>query len=377
MNKEMERLKEIEQKKEELRTKLDADGITAEEIAAIQDEAKSLADEERTLRAKMDLRGRLMPAAPHQSKEESAMNETEERAKALVETGHLEIRALLSTGQIASPTKAAGVNGLADEQGSIVDDVNAVPLTGNGAYTVAYQKTASKAAEVTDGSEIGGEEAEFDYVTINPQEWGIVGSVSKQLEKVSPLAYLQAMEKSALAALRATAEAKVIDAVLKSELLGAETAALNADYLRTIVLSHKSIAGKGGVKLYLNREDLITLGKVRGTNEKRALYEIKFNNGSNVNGMIIEGGLAVPFSVSDNLTAGTQLFGQPKTIEMPMWDNYKIETDNSVYFTKNLTAFRGVQTANADLCAMHGMKKITQKAAEADEPNTPSGNEQK
>lgn len=364
---ETERLKEIEQKKEALRTKLDADGITAEEIAGIQEEAEALSAEERTLRAKMNLRDSLVPAAPHESKNESSENEVETRARALAETGSVEIRALLSTGQIAKPTKAAGINGIADELGSIVDDVKAVPLTGNGAYTVAYQKTTSEAADVTDGEEIGGEEAEFDYVTINPSEWGIVGSVSKQLEKVSPLAYLQELEKSALAALRAKAEAKVIAAVLKSDLLGSATAALDADYLRTIVLGHKSIPGKGGVKLYLNRDDLITLGKVRGTHEKKPLYAIVFDAGSNMCGVISEGGLAVPFSVTDRLQAGTQLFGQPQTIEMPMWDNYKIETDDSVYFTKNLTAFRGVQTANADLCALKGMKKITQQAASASE----------
>lgn len=372
MTKEMERLKEIEQKKEELRSKLDSDGITAEEIAGIQEAAKALSNEERTLRAKMDLRGSLVPAAPHKGKNESSESEVETRAKALAETGCVEIRALLSTGQIAKPTKAAGINSIADELGSIVDDVKAVPLTGNGAYTVAYQKTASEAADVTDGEEIGGEEAEFDYVTINPSEWGIVGSVSKQIEKVSPLAYLQEMERSALAALRAKAEAKVIAAVLKSDLLGSATAALDADYLRTIVLGHKSIPGKGGVKLYLNRDDLITLGKVRGTNEKKPLYEIKFDAGINMRGVISEGGLAVPFSITERLQAGTQLFGQPQTIEMPMWDNYKIETDTSVYFTKNLTAFRGVQTANADLCALKGMKKITQQAESAPKPDTPT-----
>lgn len=375
MTKEMERLKEIEAKKEELRIRLDAEGITAEEINGIQEEARALTAEERELRTRMDLRNSLMPKEPHSSEAVDSAGEVETRARTLADTGKVELRALLSTGQIAAPTKAAGINGMADTTGSIIDDIKAVPLTGNGAYVVAYQKSEATAADLTDGDEIGGTQAEFGYVTINPLEWATTGSVSKQLAKVSPLAYLQALETAALAALRAKAESKVYTAVLKSELLGAAAAALDADYLRTIVLAHTSIKDKGGVKLYLNRADLITLGKVRGTHEKKALYEIKFNDDRCINGVISEGGLAVPFSVTGQLPAGTQLFGQPQTIEMPMWDNYKIETDDSVYFTKNLTAYRGVQTANADLCALKGMKKITQKAASAPETSQGSGQE--
>lgn len=363
MTKEMERIKEIEAKKEELRARLDAEGITAEEISGIQEEARSLSDEERALRTKMDLRDSLLPKAPHGDEAGNAAGEAETRARALADTGRIELRALLSTGQIASPTKAAGINGMADTTGSIVDDIKGVPLTGNGAYIVAYQKSAATAADLTDGDEIGGTQAEFGYVTINPLEWATTGSVSKQLSKVSPLAYLQALETAALAALRAKAEGKVYAAVLKSGLLGTAQAALDADYLRDVVMGHTSIKGKGGVKLYLNRADLVILGKVRGTHEKKPLYEIKFDDGTNISGVISEGGIAVPFSVTEQLPAGTQLFGQPQTIEMPMWDNYKIETDDSVFFTKNLTAYRGVQTANADLCALNGMKKIVQQSA--------------
>lgn len=357
-----ERLKEIEAKKEELRTKLDAEGITLEEIEAIENETRSLAAEEKEIRKKSSLKDSLKPTTINEIKEEkSKMTEREERAQALVDSKKLEMRvAVLSTGTIAKPTKVDGINGMAEGISSIVDDVKAVVLTGNGAYTVAYKKANSTAADVVDGDEISESEADFDYVTINPAEWGVVGYISKQVAKVSPLTYLAELEKDALLALRAKAEAKIFTAVSASSIAGKRTVAFGADFLRELVLGHKSIIGKGACKLYLNQEDLIALGKVRGTNEKRPLYSIEFSDDSMLNGTISEGGVAVAFSITDKLDAGKQVYGQPQTIELPMWDSYMIETDESVRFTKNQIAYRGVQTANADLCAVNGMEIITQ-----------------
>lgn len=294
----------------------------------------------------------------------SEMNEEEKRAAEFVQDGKMEMRAVLSTGTIAKPTAVAGINGAPEVEDSIVDDVHAVLLTGVGAYTVAYKDADAVAADVTDGEDIGGTGAAFKYVTINPAEWGVFDEISNQVKKVSPLAYQSEVENSALIALRAMAASKIVAAVEASDLLGAATVAIDADYLKTVVLSYKAITGKGAVKLYLNREDLIKLGKVRGTNEKRALYEITFDEGSTSRGVIKEGGLAVAFSVLDSVKAGTQLFGQPQTIEVPMWDQYQIETnEGGEFFKKNMIGVRGIQTANAALAAKAGMMKITNASA--------------
>lgn len=360
MSTEMERIKEIEARKEELRTQLDAEGITADEITKIQEEARSLTTEEKEIRAKVELKNQLKPEAPTtQIEEDRTMTERETRAQELVANKSIR-SAVLSTGTIAKPTKVDGINGMAEGISSIVDDVKAVALTGNGAYVVAYKKSGSTATDLVDGEEIAESEAAFDYVTINPAEWATVGFISKQVAKVSPLNYLTELENDAVLALRSKAEAKIFAAVKASALAGAQTVAFGADYLRTIVLSHKAIVGKGACKLYINQADLIELGKVRGTSEKKPLYTIEFNDEAKLNGTISEGGVAVAFSITDKLDAGTQLYGQPQTIEMPMWDEYMVETDESVRFTKNQIAYRGVQTANADLCALNGMDVIAQ-----------------
>lgn len=361
----MRTIEEIDARLKEIRSLLDKDDA---DIDALEKEINELTEQRKTLVENAERRKALITSI---SKGAGTVIEThntvestvdEKRAANLVKTGKVEMRALLSTGTIAKPTKVDGISDLAEVGIGIVDDVHAVPLTGNGAYTVAYKKTEAAAADVTDGNEIGGTGSTYGTVTINPAEWGTLDTVSNQVKKMTSLNYLSEIERSALLALRIEACAKITAAVLASSLTEKKTSvALDQDFLRNLVLGFRSVRGKGGVRLYINKEDMMTLGKVRGTNEKKALYEIKYDAGTNVSGVISEGGVAVPFRIVDELTTGTQLFGQPGSIDMPMWDKYEIATDEGgEYFSKNLIAVRGIQTANADVVAYHGMQVITQ-----------------
>lgn len=282
------------------------------------------------------------------------------RAKEFAKTGVTK-RTLLATGKLAKPTAVGGINGLAESGTGIVDDVNAIALTGNGAWTRPYKKTGATAADVTDGEKIGGTGATFDTVTISPNEWGIVDEISNQVKKMTPVNYEATVINSALIALREKAASVILDAVQKSALAEkVVNAALDADYLRNRVLEFKAISGMGASVLYLNREDLVTLGKVRGTQDKKPLYTIEFNDDERTTGYISEGGASVKFRVDDRLEKGIQLFGQPMTIDMPMWDDFAIETNDAEKFSENKIVIRGIQTANADLCAYHGMQVIKQ-----------------
>lgn len=294
-----------------------------------------------------------------------AMNAKEKRALEFVKTGRLETRAILSTGKIAKPTEVGGINGLAAVADSIVDDVHSFSLTGNGAWTAAYKKTDAEAADFEDGAEISGTGSTYDYVTINPGQWGVIDEISNQVKKMTPLDYAAEIEKSALIALRSVAAKKILAALGTSTLVEARAgAALDQTYVRDLVLNFRSIDGKGQVVLYINQADLATLGKVRGTNEKKAVYDISFDDGQTTSGTIKDGGTAVRFRIIDALEVGTQYFGQPGTIDMPMWDDYEIATDEGgKYFSRNMMGIRGLQTAGADLVAYHGMQKITQAAA--------------
>lgn len=365
-----EELKGIEDKKVEMRSEANTEGITAERIDELTKEADELNERSKELNTELtELDARSEVIKEEKSKIEvekeirqmsTVKTDVELRAESLMNTGKMEMKALLSTGQIATPTAVGGINGLAEIGVGIVDDVKAVALTGNGAYKVGYKATNAAAAAVTDGQPISSTGPTFGVVTINPAEWGTLDTISNQVKKVSPLAYEAEVEASAVIALREYASDKIIAAVQASDLAGEITQAIDKDYLTGLLLSYTSIAGKGEVVLYLNQTDLKALGAVRGTNEKRRLFDITFDPGTTKSGVISENGMACKFRVVDKLTTGTQLFGQPKTIEMPMWDGYKIDTDEGgKYFEANMIAVRGLQTANADLCAKNGMYVVS------------------
>ena len=355
----MERLKEIEARREELTAEANSTDATETRLAEITTEAESLNREEMEVRAKMALE--VKNTAP------VTTPEVESKADEFMRTGRMvmETRQLLSTGHIAKPTQVGGINGMAASAADIVDDVHAFVLNGVGTWRAAYQATGAAAAAVTEGQAVGGTGATFNYVDINPAEWGILDEISKQVKKQSPLDYQGAIEDSAVSALRDFASAKILTAVQASSLKQAIfSRALDQNFLRNTVLGFRPIKGKGACKLYISQADLATLGAVRGTNEKKALYEITFTDETNTAGTIKEGGMAVSFRIIDGLTTGTQLYGQPATIDMPMWGNYAVETDEGGdYFKRNMIGIKGTQTANADLVALHGMQVIKQAAA--------------
>lgn len=361
MTKYAERLKEIEAAKEVLRGKIES--ATAENIGALEAETRALADEEKEIRTKMELATTLAPNSVNASSQRSA-DQREMRAAEFVKSGKMQVRALLGTGKIAKPSKAGGVNEGAPATTGLVDDVNAIPMTGNGTWIVGYEKTKASAADVTDGNKVGGTEATYDYVEISPSEWGVFSQISNQVKKMTSVDYMTAVENASLEALRTKAEGKIIAAVIASDLAETKNSvALDATFIRKLVTGFRPVKGKGGVELVITQADMATLGAVRGTNEKKAIYDITYNEDM-LSGIIQDGGTAVKFRISDNITTGTQLFGQFGAVDMPMWDDYAIETnEGGEFFEKNQIAVRGLQTANADLVAYHAIQIIKQAAA--------------
>lgn len=304
---------------------------------------------------------------------ESGMTDEEKRAKVFAETGktQMDARAILSSDTtLVKPTKAdTSIKETSNVVSSIVDDVKAVALTGVGSYTVPYRKSDTEAKDVTDGSAVASQSnGEFDYVTINPGEWGVFDEVSNQVKKMSPVDYEASVKRNSYLALRRKAKSKIVTAVLASDLLETRKGvALDATYIRDIVLGFGGDESvEGGTKLYINKTDLGTLGKVRGTNEKKPVYDIEFTDENN--GTIKDGGMMVRFSILSDLATGQQLYGQPQSIEMPMWDAMNIATDEGgEFFKKNMIGIRGLQTAGADLCKWHGMQLIKQATEQATE----------
>ena len=295
------------------------------------------------------------------------IEERTENAKKFAETrkasyGAEETRAVLvSSGTIATPTEVDGINenGFAGVS-SIIDLVKVVNCEGMGKNRVAYTKTDAVAAAQTEGSAAGGTGTTFGFVDISAESIAILDAISKQTKKQSPLQYEAKVKEKAMLALRKEAARIVTEKVLASTLVTAQTiTALDQNAIRDIVLNYGGDEGvEGAAYLFLNKADLITLGKVRGSNEKKAVFEITPDANPNT-GVIKDGGTIVKYCLNKNLTAGTLLYGQPKNIELDLFSNYEIAVSEDFYFDKLMDAIRGDVELGADVVVPSGMIKIT------------------
>lgn len=295
------------------------------------------------------------------------MQEREERAKKFVETRKMaieneEVRSVLvSGGTLVTPTGTDGINdnGFA-KVSSILDLIKVVNCVGMGANKVAYEKTDATADKQTEGGSASTSDPTFGFVEIRPESIAVLSSISKQAKKQSPLQYEAKVKESAMVALRKKASAIVIEKTLASTLLGTlALSALDQHAVRKIALNYGGDEGvEGEAYLVLNKADLITLGDVRGTNDKKAVFEIIPDANPNT-GVIKDGGLTVRYVLDKNLTAGTMLYGQLKNIELDLFSDYEVLVSEDFYFDKLMDAIRGDVELGSDVVAQYGITKVT------------------
>ena len=305
-------------------------------------------------------------------KEERGVNkmnieERKEFAEKFVETrkakyGVEETRAVLvSSGKVATPTEVSGINdnGFVGVS-SIIDLVKVVDCVGMGANRVSFSVTDSEAGVQTEGQEQKGAGATFDYVDIKPTSIEVIDEISKQTKKQSPLNYENKVREKAMLGLRKKAAELVTNAVLNSENIDTMTiAAIDQNTVRDIALSYGGDEGiEGAAYLFLNKADLHTLGKVRGSNEKKAVFEIIVDANPNT-GVIKDGGTAIKYCLNKNLPVGTMLYGQPQNIELDLFSDYEIRVSEDYAITKLMDTIVGDAELGAEVVAYHGITKIT------------------
>lgn len=384
------RLQEIAIRKSELAKEVE----TADEkrIAEIEAETADLEKEETELRQKMDIEARLKPKTVETAR---VTADAEERAKRFVETHKTSISVeetrsgiskratTVAGGTLATPTGVSGINDENDGVSSIIDMVNVVNCEGMGSNKVAYVAAGMTASVQTEGSPINSGTASdptFGYVTITPTNLGVFSQISKQAKKQTPLQYEAKTKKLALDALRKKASASIIVAALKaSTLVDDQTAALDAsnkgklgaDTLRKLVLAYggDEFSGGQGV-LFLNKTDLIALGDIRGTNEKKAVYEIIPDANPNT-GIIKDGGMSVRYCICSALTAcngtaqsaaaaqRTMIYGDPRNFEFDLFSEYEVRVSEDFAFTSLMDTIVGDAEVGGDVVVASGFVALT------------------
>lgn len=383
------RLEQIEQRLAEIELEMEKEDITDEKMDAFEAETAKLKREKRQIEKEIQERNKKLsdvaggagvPIGNVTIPVQPVQDERTRRAESFAKTSKMQVDAietravLLSGGTIATPTKVSGINDLPGGICSILDMVTVEDCTGMSADKVAYVSAESSASATTEGSASTTSEPTFAYLTISPADYSLVSYVSKQIRRQSPLNYSDKVQAAAFKALRKKA-AEVVTTAATSSAIADELimSQIGADTLRKIVLNYGPAdeVDAGGV-LFLNKIDLIAFGDVRGTNEKKAIYEI-IPSESNPNiGIIKDGNLAVTYCVnpycyyltggtnaSTTATKPTMFYGVPSTIKLDLFGNYEISVSEDYKFAEGLLAVRGEEMIGAALCVKGGVIKVS------------------
>lgn len=324
---------------------------------------------------------------------ETIMNteQIEARAKSFADYGKMTIEArstLVSGGTVATPTGVSGINDPHTEVTSIVDLVKRVNCHNMGANKVAYMKNSAVAGTQTEGTAPTASDPVFGFVTIQPTSKIVVSYISKQVKKQSPLEYEAKVKESAMTGLKKECAGLISNAIKASALNTRIDATLDTSSkgkldektLRNIVFAYGGNEGIGGnAWLFLNKADLIAFGDVRGTSEKKAVYEI-IPDGNNPNiGIIKDGGLSVRYCINSHLTAChgtsrdastgadkvTMIYGNPHNCELDIFSDYEVAVSEDYKFAENMLAVRGDCEIGADVVADGGFVAYTIRKATA------------
>ena len=165
-----------------------AEDITEEDIAAAAEaiveaiDGESVSEvsveeilmEELTRKKQNNIQGKRFNVMASMGAEKRNKNTSEKRAQQFASTGRMKIgnkesrSVLLSSGQIATPTKVGGINEPGTQYSSIVDMVTVEDMTGIGSYKEAYIDSWQSAGPAVEGTASTPSDPTFKTVSINP-----------------------------------------------------------------------------------------------------------------------------------------------------------------------------------------------------------------
>ena len=287
----------------------------------------------------------------------------------------------MSSGKLATPTAVSGINDtVGAKHSSIIDLVKIVDCGGMGSNKVAYIDTdADAAAEHTEGSAATAKEATFGYVEITPKTLATYAQISEQAKNQTPLQYEAKVQEQALISLRKAAvklvisklKASALNKAVDASVSSAKKGILDENTLTDFLLEYggdESVVGEA--VLFLNKKDLRAIGKIRGTQDKKKVYEI-VPDGSNPNvGIIKDGGLSVKYCICSELAAcvdtaqgsaaiPTMFYGNPQCLELDLFTDYQVKVSEEFAFTSLMDTILGSVSLGADVVAKNGFVSLT------------------
>ena len=363
----------------------DMKGLIAEQDRKFLEKAPDLAEE----RDKAEERGNTLMRG------QEIKFTAQEVAKALFLPKSVEKAVTLATGTLAQPT-GAGTNirdPLGTRVGSIIDQVYVQDLTGMSSFLEPYvisefDATGAKVTTAAGTARTASSDPTFGVAKIAPFELTTTSYVDRNIGRLTPANYYAKVQAMAIRALRRSAVGMIFngDGQATNEMFGIKTAknvagsaiyatlnvdAVDADLLTELMFAYGGDEELGGsCWLYLNKADLLALGKIRGTNEKRRLFDIVPDAGNPNCGTIREGGTIVPYSIASDLTALTganaasaavqaMVYGDPANYELGLFGDFTVRVDESIKGVERMLTILGDAMIGGNLIVDKGFVVAT------------------
>ena len=371
------RMQQIEARKAEILE--EAKTATEERLKELNAEADKLAAEMATLETRKAIGEKL----ERKIEAEAPAGEIEKRAKDLRESRTV---TMATTGLVKPVGNSKDTKDmLGSAYSAMVDLVDTVDCEGMSEYKVAYVDAINAAAKATEATAATDADiVTFGYASIKPVKVSAYNEVSHEVLKQTDSRYYETIQAKAIEALRK----KLSDFIMNSDApsnqvfigikdAGAiaaatdiEIAAIDATTLRKIALSYggdESIVGAG--YLMLNKKDLVAFGDVRGTNEKRANYEITPDAQNPNTGVIRDGGLAVRYTINSNVkalkdaTAGDYImvYGVPRAYQMGIFSQAQVRVAEDL--KKDVLQIRADIMAGGNVVVKNGFVRVKKKSS--------------
>ena len=318
-----------------------------------------------------------------------------EVAKALFIPKRTEKSVTLATGTLAQPT-GAGTDirdALGYGVGAIIDQVYVQDLNGMSAYLEPYviSEPDAKGAKVTTAAgtaRAASDDPQLGVAKIAPYELTTTSYVDRNISRLTPANYYAKIFAMAMKSMRRSTVGMIFngDGQATNDMFGVKTAKnmagspiyasldveeVGPDLLTELMFAYGGDEELGGnCRLYLNKKDLLALGKLRGTNEKRRLFDIVPDAANPNTGTIREGGTIVPYSIASKLTAlsasvkgssaiQTMVYGDPTNYELGLFGPYTVRVDESVKAVERMLTILGDAMVGGNLIVDKGFVVAT------------------
>ena len=284
----------------------------------------------------------------------------------------------LATGTIVEPT-GAGSNirdPLGNVVSSIVDEVYVQDLTGMGSFLEPYviSEIDAKGGKVTTNAgtaRTASADPTFGVAKISPYELNVTSYVDRNISRLSPASYYEKIRSMAMRAIRR----KLSELIVKGDgqaspdmygILNAKnvagsnifatleiTGGVTENLLTDLFFSYGGDETLGAnARLYCNKKDLLALGKIRGAQDKKRVFEMRPDGGNPNRGVVVDGGTMIPYAINSFLTAlsasaqgasaiQTLIYGDPMNYELGLFGDYTIRVDESVKAVERMYTILG------------------------------------